>query len=204
MRKDKPDILLIVVTVCALLLGIGGYFVNSAKSEIDRFYFLNKGGAVLFSHQQHIEESSEKCVQCHHTMYADEVTECADCHDDGYDYTMLTHDEMIEIEDHECGYCHRVDDSKQAQSCRKCHPPVQDAESTLIGCDSCHEEDYSPDDLTHADLKSIEDHTCEGCHQARSVGEVYHEQCSSCHLIENHAKFAADDGKVRCEICHLK
>ncbi len=212
--KGRKDIPLIILTVIALLIGIGGYLaggVESAKKDSDRFYLKNTGGSVMFSHKEHKEYKNDDCTACHHALYlSSEFTSCsaADCHEEGdFEIDYLTHSDMKEIEDHSCEGCHPVGKDAEAQSCRSCHPAIQEASDTFVTCakSDCHEEgDFAVDDLTHAEMREIEDHNCEGCHTNRSVSDIYHDQCSSCHLQADKEKFTREDGSTRCEMCHLK
>ncbi len=205
-RKAKADLPLSIIAGVALIIGIIGYVANVSpeKAEPDRFYMANTGGPVMFAHQEHVEAVEEYCARCHHMLHSSETTPCADCHDDDYTPDMMTHDEYNELEDHSCEFCHQVDENKKAESCRKCHLSVQDAETTFVDCETCHEDDYEKEDFTHAELRSVEDHTCDECHYARSLSDAYHDQCNFCHLRQSEEKFAKEDGSLRCESCHLK
>lgn len=108
--------------------------------------------------------------------------------------------------------------AEQADGCIDCHHDL--AVDLVASCDDCHDEgEMDADMLEHADLQSIEDHSCDGCHEiapdedaagcrecheTAEIAHIYHQQCNGCHLDQAQARFATDDAQVRCEACHLK
>lgn len=195
---------LIVVTIIAGLIGIFGFLTESPTQPTDRYYFKNSGGAVMFDHKQH-DENTESCGDCHHeVLFADERMPCSDCHDDDFDPADFSHDEFMDVESHTCITCHLTDENLKPQSCTSCHPDVQEAEQLNIPCMDCHDDDYETDLLTHDEMQEIEDHSCESCHNMQAVSNVFHQSCTRCHLIENQARFLTAERKVKCEACHLK
>jgi len=204
-QRNKKSSLLLILTVIAALVGIIGYLVESKPvNNTDRFFLSNSGGAVVFEHQTHTGYGDD-CARCHHDLlFSYESQACGDCHDKDVTPDDFEHGDLKEIEAHTCTTCHQADESKQPGSCRTCHPKVQDQERSLIACNDCHDDEYTPDFLTHDEMQEMDGHSCEGCHISGAIGAVYHEQCNRCHLIENSEKFAAGDGSVHCQRCHLK
>jgi len=202
--SQSRSLLLVIVAVGAGLVGVAGYWSTNEPLDTDRYYMHSSAGAVMFEHRTHAD-ASDGCESCHHDMFLSESRQaCDDCH--GGDFTAgdFDHDELKAIEAHTCGTCHQIDGSAQAQSCRKCHPAAQEAEQVIVACIKCHDDDYTPDLLTHDEMQEMHVPGCESCHNCRSISEVYHEQCNRCHLAEDSERFAAGDGSVRCEMCHLK
>lgn len=204
-RKAKRPYPLIVLTVLAGLIGVAGFWAGAdSPAGSDRFYFRNSGGAVLFEHNNHIDEA-DGCESCHHNLFlSDSRNECTDCHDDGMSAEDFTHADLKEIDGHSCAGCHQLNETIEAGSCRQCHPAAQESDERLIACSTCHDDDYTPDMLTHDEMQEVEGHECDGCHNISTASGAYHEQCSGCHLQQNPDKFAATEGGVRCEQCHLK
>ncbi len=202
-RKQSHRILIVVTAICLITGIISSYFSGTAVSG-ERYYLSNSGGAVLFNHAQHVSDS-ESCADCHHTLYTvSDMTQCTDCHDEGFSAEDFTHQELNEIEGHRCSFCHMVDKARTAMSCRKCHMKIQESAITTHTCAECHDDSYTQELMSHDEYQEIEGHTCEGCHQASSLSDVYHGQCSSCHIREQEDRFTDNEGQVRCNACHLK
>ena len=202
-KPSRPGPLL-ALTVAAALAGIIGFWASGESADSGRFYLRNSGGAVLFEHDRHVE-MSDGCVACHHTLLlSDERQDCADCHGDEVAAEDFEHSDFMQIDAHTCQTCHQADDSRQAGSCRDCHPDAQESDQAIVACGECHDDDYTADALGHDEMQEIHGQSCEGCHNARPVGSVYHEQCNRCHFNENREVFATRDGSARCERCHLK
>ena len=152
------------------------------------------------------EGETDNCTRCHkHSDLIKPVapasqTYCAMCHEEG--------DGALEFADlgHNCAACHGVSESTDGvQACGSCHKSGQDEVQT---CDDCHaDEGFTPDDLTHAELVSIEAHACEKCHVASSRVDALHHQCSRCHMDLEKGTFftrSKDDAESVCQTCHMK
>jgi hypothetical protein len=200
LRKYGPLTILFLV---AAGTGLVGYLQADPASNHDRIYLRNGGGPVLFTHAGHAARADD-CVTCHHDLVGAVATDCSECHDDGYEAGLLEHAELLEIDDHTCAGCHELGDPDSIRSCRQCHPAAA-IDAVVPSCGDCHDDpDYTPELASHADLLTIEDHTCDGCHVAVPVSDAYHTQCNACHLTLAPARFAAADGRARCVACHLK
>jgi len=199
---------LVFLVLIASALAIWGYCQPSQASTGDRIYFMNPGGAVLFNHQHHADQSAG-CESCHHHLYnADISSECADCHDDDVTAEEFAHAELLEIEDHECSFCHELHDDREPQNCRQCHLHTADESASVISCSSCHEceedsEDCAELDLTHEEMLDVHENDCTNCHQLSSISSVYHLQCINCHQEERAEIFGKDAGEWNCQACHL-
>jgi hypothetical protein len=196
---------LTIVVVVAVAAAIIGSLVGVEAEKTERLYFKNTAGAVLFDHESH-SQAAASCAACHHELYSSALsTECKSCHGEGFDPEDFKHSELKEIHNRDCGQCHQVrDEEVHGTSCRECHPGAQQTETTTLSCTACHDDDYSPEMLSHDEYLEIEDHSCLGCHQPQSVSTVYHTNCSHCHLETSPEKFAQADGEVRCGACHLR
>lgn len=202
---SKRSMTLTIITIISALIGIGGFLTEPAPQLNERFYFKNSGGAVMFNHQQHIE-NTESCADCHHeVLFADQRALCSDCHDNEVNPADFTHSEFMDIDSHVCTTCHLTDENKEPQSCTSCHPGAQEAEQVNIPCMQCHDDDeYNINLLIHDEMQEIEEHSCKGCHNTKVVSDAFHKNCTRCHLIENEDKFLTAENKVRCVMCHLK
>lgn len=193
----------------ALCVAVGAVIIGcmaGGKTVVtDRQYIRSTAGNVLFDHGKHNEEA-ESCAVCHHDLYgAEQVTPCAECHDDEVDPAEFDHADLKEFHGRDCASCHEqtVEDD-QALSCRSCHPGVQKNENRTVTCGECHDDDYEPDMLEHDEYLEIEDHSCLGCHAPGSVSESYHTNCTSCHLETAPERFTNSDRTVNCSACHLR
>lgn len=201
--KRKKTITLIILTIVCFLVGSATYYFEESPQNTDRYYIDNSGGAVLFEHGVHGDQS-ESCADCHHPLFSvTDMTSCSECHDEDVLAEDFSHKEMIEIEDHNCSFCHPVNEDVQPQSCGSCHPKLQEESEAVINCMECHDDSYTADLLTHDEMQEIEDHTCEGCHNAKSLSDSYHKQCNGCHAKENEELFIDSEGKTKCSACHL-
>jgi hypothetical protein len=195
---------LILLVLLAGLAGIAGYWTESEPPDSDRYYLRNIGGAVLFGHRAHADMIG-RCEGCHHNLLlSDSRHPCSDCHDETMVADDFEHGDLKTIEAHRCEFCHRVNESAQAQSCRNCHRATAKAGPRVVTCSQCHDDDYTPDLLTHDEMQELDGHSCEGCHNPQEIGAVYHQQCNRCHLDENPEKFASENGSAKCQSCHLK
>jgi hypothetical protein len=194
---------LVAVAAAGLLSGLFGYLRADPARDGDRFYLRSNGGAVLFTHAAH-QDRSPACERCHHELVSGAARACTDCHDDGYTADLASHDELQAVPDHTCAGCHEVAAAATARNCRDCHPREAGEGEPRLSCQNCHDDGYSADLASHAELVAIADHTCEGCHTIRSVADVYHLNCNACHLAAAPARFGDADGKPVCRSCHLK
>lgn len=204
MRPPERNRLLAGLTIIGALVGIGGYLVEGRPAGTNRYYLVNSGGSVVFEHKSHLL-STDGCENCHHDLLSSDMSnECSDCHGEDFAADDFDHADLKGISAHTCRTCHEIKDTRDALSCRKCHPSVQESEELTIACIQCHDADYTPDILTHGEMKDIHTGDCSRCHTARSISAAYHQACSECHLAGNSSQFADGDGNVRCERCHLK
>lgn len=202
--KIKENISIIVLVSVSIVVGFGSLFLQPKEIKKDRYYYPNSAGAVLFEHKKHADEVGE-CAACHHELLkAAETIPCTECHDDDFNPADFSHAEMKEIESHTCTTCHQVNELAKSQNCRVCHETQYEEKKDIVLCKECHEESYHKDLMTHDELAEVEEHSCDGCHYSRAISNVYHEQCSACHIIENEEKFTTADGKISCKACHLK
>lgn len=191
------------LAIAGLVVGLFGYLRADPAGDPDRFYLASNGGAVLFLHAGHQERSPE-CERCHHELVGAVATACADCHDDSYTAALASHADLLEIPDHTCASCHEVMAAETARSCRACHAREAGEGELLRSCQDCHDDGYSADLASHAELLAIADHTCEGCHTTRTLADAYHTNCNACHLAQAPARFGDDSGKPLCNSCHLR
>jgi hypothetical protein len=195
---------LVIFTVIAALAAVAAQFAASGSVEPRRLYLQSSAGAVVFDHEAHAGYA-EGCESCHHELLlSDKRAACSDCHDEGMSSEDFDHEELKTIEGHACERCHEVDKNIRANSCRGCHPTDEPVDLATVGCVECHDDDYTPDMMTHDELRDVEGHSCEGCHHARAIGAVFHGYCNHCHLTERPGIFADGNGGARCQSCHLK
>ena len=203
-RRNWTRSLTVVIVVAAAAVVISN-MVGANSDKVNRLYLKNSAGAVLFDHEKH-SQSAESCAQCHHDLYgAEQITTCAECHDEGVVASEFNHVELKEIHSRECSTCHeQTGEEDQAVSCRTCHPGMQEADNNTVGCIECHDETYLPEMMSHDEYTEMEEHTCLGCHTPKSVSEVFHLDCSQCHQETVPQRFSQADGAVQCGSCHLR
>lgn len=131
--------------------------------------------------------SSAGSVLFDHGKHSKAAESCAKCHHELSSAEQVTSDEDI-----------------KPASCRECHPGMQPAEKNTISCQQCHDDDFTPDMLEHDEYLEVEDHTCLGCHTPQSVSQVYHLNCTNCHLETLPNRFTNKGGDVSCGACHLR
>lgn len=203
-RKNWTKALTIVmlVTVTGAIIGC---LTNVQEVKTDRVYLMSSAGSVLFDHGKH-SRSAESCAQCHHDLYsATQATSCADCHDEGYVADEFNHARLKEAHNRDCSKCHEEAETVvKPTSCRTCHPGHQPSEAQTNSCLVCHDDDYTPDMLEHDEYLEVEEHTCLGCHTPQAVSQVYHTNCTSCHLETLPDRFTTPGGDVSCGACHLR
>ncbi|MGD9900046.1 MAG: cytochrome c3 family protein [Calditrichaceae bacterium] len=201
--NNKKLLALVFLTILAYITGFMGYLSTVESSSRDRFFMHNKGGDVLFEHDEH-QQKAGNCSACHHEILsADERADCNDCHDD-MEADYFTHADLKQVDSHQCITCHRIDETKEPQNCRVCHTINHD-EPGHVDCLTCHDDpDYNMEFFGHDELCEIDGHDCAGCHSAQSTEGIYHQQCNDCHRLENESYFFEPDGGVRCQACHLK
>jgi len=198
---------LILLVLLSGIFAFSGYRQTPEAASDKRFYFPNSGGAIVFNHQQHSDQS-EGCESCHHHLYNAELSSpCVECHDDDVSADDFSHAELKEIEDHECGFCHALDAVRKPQNCRQCHPQTANEAFVVNTCSSCHEdsdEDYADLDISHEEILEIHEDDCSSCHQLQTTSAVYHLQCISCHEKEDAQVFGKAAAEWECQSCHLK
>lgn len=197
------------LTILSLVVIVGaviGCLANSKEVTTDRVYLRNSGGSVLFDHGKH-SQAAESCAQCHHDLYsAAQATSCEECHDEGVVAEDFSHARLKEAHNRDCARCHEeIAEEKKPASCRECHPGMQPSETNTNSCLECHDDDsYTPDMLEHDEYLEVEDHSCLGCHTPQAVSQVYHLNCTSCHLETLPERFTTSGGDVSCGACHLQ
>ncbi len=198
---------LTIVFLVAVVGGVIGSLGNSKEVTTDRSYFRNTAGSVLFDHGKH-SSSTESCAACHHELYSAAVsTSCEDCHDEGMSADEFDHAELKEAHSRDCTKCHEeaAPGIKPTASCRECHPGAQPSETQTVSCMECHDDDsYEPAMMGHDEYLEVEDHTCLGCHTPQTVSQVYHTNCTNCHLETLPDRFTTSGGDVSCGACHLR
>ncbi|MFT5700364.1 MAG: hypothetical protein ACI8ZB_003238 [Desulforhopalus sp.] len=195
---------LTIVMLVAISGAVIGCLGSAKEVKTDRVYLVNSAGSVLFDHGKH-SNSAESCAQCHHELYsATQATSCEACHDEGYVAEDFDHADLKEAHKRDCAKCHEEsgNDVKPA-SCRECHPGLQPSETNTNSCLECHDDGYEPEMLEHDEYLEVEDHTCLGCHTPKTVSQVYHTNCTSCHLETLPDRFTTVGGDVSCGACHL-
>jgi len=204
-RRNWTGSLTIVIVIASIGALIGCFANLNDKKKVDRAYFQNSAGAVLFDHAKH-KSLSDSCITCHHDLYgAAQAASCTDCHDDDYLASDFDHTELKEYHINDCSKCHKqTHDDKYAASCRQCHPAAQSENSVTKTCAGCHDDSYLPDMMEHDEYTEVTAHTCIGCHSPQSVSEAYHTNCSNCHLKTLPDRFSTNDGDVSCGACHLR
>ena len=202
-RHNWTRSLTIVVVIASIGALIGCFATLSDEEKVNRAYFQNSAGAVLFDHDKHLK-LSDSCAQCHHDLYGAQAASCADCHDD-YLAGEFDHAELKENHNFDCANCHeQVRENKFAASCRQCHETAPSEESLTLNCAECHDDTYMAEMMEHDEYTEVEDHTCVGCHTPRSVSDAYHTNCTNCHLASLPDRFSNSDGEVSCGACHLR
>ncbi len=196
---------LTVVMILAVIGVIVGYLAETSEEKTDRVYLVNSAGSVLFDHEKH-KTSADSCAACHHELYsAAQATPCAECHDDEFVVEDYDHADLKEMHSRDCARCHEQSgDNDQAVSCRECHPGTAKNATVTNTCAECHDDSYSPEMMDHDELTEIDEHSCLGCHFPKSVSEVYHVNCTNCHLETLPDRFAKTGGDVSCGACHLR
>lgn len=203
-RKNWTKSLTIVMLV-AVVGAVIGCMGKTDETKTDRVYLRSSAGSVLFDHGQH-SQTEESCAKCHHDLYsAAQATSCADCHDEGFEAEEFDHAQLKEAHNRDCSKCHEETGTDiKPISCRECHPGMQPAEKNTNSCQECHDDDFTPDMMQHDEYLEVEDHTCLGCHTPQSVSQVYHLNCTNCHLETLPDRFANKGGDVSCGACHLR
>jgi hypothetical protein len=127
-------------------------FLKSDSTEIpSEIVIPSSVGEVIFRHQMHVKDLSIKCVECHHQIYAKELStphpdylksswvNCKVCHDGSgkikqtvYTCSDCHHSNPIDIADETLSS--KVVIHKQ---CWKCHPVSTGAEAST-SCGKCH------------------------------------------------------------------
>lgn len=195
---------LVILTAVAALAVCVAYLADSGPDEARRYYIRSSAGAVVFDHEAHAGYADD-CASCHHELLlADSRVPCSDCHDEGMSEEDFDHEELKTIEGHACERCHQVNKNARANSCRGCHPTDEPVDLATVGCVECHDDDFTPDMMTHDEMRGVEGHGCEGCHHPRAIGAVFHGHCSHCHLTARPGIFADQNGGARCQSCHLE
>lgn len=196
----------LTIAMCfAIVAVVLGYLIQESPAETDRKYLQSTAGPVLFDHGEH-SEIADSCAVCHHTLYGSEqAITCESCHGEEMGADEFSHTELKEIHGTDCSQCHQQEvEDEQALSCRECHPGVQQNTTAVIACSECHDDTYTPDIMEHDEYMEVEDHSCTGCHAPSSLSDVYHANCSDCHLENSPEKFSQADGEVNCSACHLQ
>lgn len=197
---------LTIVLLVAVAGAVIGSMGNGKETTTDRAYFRNSAGAVLFDHGEH-KSSAESCAQCHHELYsAAQATSCDDCHDEGFTAEDVDHATLKEAHSRDCSKCHEESgEGIEPGSCRECHPGAQPSDTQTVSCQECHDDDsYEPAMMGHDEYLEVEDHTCLGCHAPQTVSQVYHTNCTNCHLETVPDRFTINGGDVSCGACHLR
>ena len=82
----------------------------------------------------------------------------------------------------------------RAPECERCHHEL--VSGAANACADCHDDGYTADMASHADLLEIPDHTCAGCHDIAAAETA--RNCRVCHPHE-----AGEGESVRsCQDCH--
>lgn len=202
-QRKKSPLAILLFAVIMFAIAAAGYFSDTTSSTPDHYFIKNAGGDVLLKHRDHAKDL--QCADCHHDLLSsDDRTACFECHGDDVDAADFEHAELLEVEDHRCTTCHNSLADKTPVNCRTCHEQEVKGTTSTAGCAECHDEDVTPDLLTHDEMIAVEAHGCYDCHSVMSVSDAYHQQCSGCHIKSGQARFVNADGNARCEICHLK
>ncbi|MCA9411633.1 MAG: cytochrome c3 family protein [Candidatus Omnitrophica bacterium] len=156
------------------------------------------GPIVTFHHKEHIERFGLACVDCH------KKENCGRCHDEAAKVEHVREDPhedcsfCHDVED-DCAHCHKNTESRGFNhaersgfdlksyhanlKCVDCHKSIHDLTGLSPECDSCHTEEWSPEEFDHSvtGLKLDENHIefdCEGCH---TEGFASVTACDLCH-----------------------
>ena len=122
--KYKTKLPIIIIIILAVI-GTIGYMMNDSGNPI-RVLFKTKGGPVIFTHKNHIEEYEGDCTNCHHNAkdkYGNDIWRCRDCHSAGGAIDSACKERPIHkqcigancidchlsngLEANNCGFCHR-------------------------------------------------------------------------------------------------
>lgn len=203
MKNKKSPLLILLFAAVMYIVAVAGYLIERPDSDPDHLFFANTGGDVVMKHKDHANDLH--CADCHHDLLSsDNRTACFECHEDDVDPEDFEHAELLDIEDHRCTTCHNRLHDDDPVSCRTCHLQEVKGTSSTAGCAECHDEDITPDFLTHDEMLEVEDHSCYDCHSVMALSDAFHQQCTDCHLKSGQARFVNDKGVARCVICHLK
>jgi hypothetical protein len=88
---------------------------------------------------------------------------------------------------------HKVHTTK-VDGCEDCHHELLSSDSRNA-CSDCHE-DFVAEDFKHADLKTIESHSCGTCHQINE--SALPQTCRNCHPPVQES----DESSIACDECH--
>lgn len=217
--RAAPVLALAAVLAAAALFGYRQ--PTGAEPGGSRVLLENKGGAVLFGHQQHQAAYGVDCRECHHTGLGaeDSPPACGSCHPKEFDATWnKNHPNVLAAAFSDpalCGSCHHTayeslhfdHDRHVAEyggdDCRQCHHGP-DIWPEPEACGKCH----GPTDVGNVPSLAKANHkVCGRCHDQlkassrTKLGLAGADQCGYCHVRAQNPALL-DHGLVACSTCH--
>ncbi len=179
-----------IATGILFVMALIGYLVPAQSDGPPiRILLENKGGKVLFGHQEHVDIEDKNCVTCHHTSGNDQSpATCGSCHARKFDKTFIA-SHQNDMDEKNCASCHH-------------NPATTDKFSHAL-----HAEDYTDQDCQacHHDASiEPEPQSCSDCHGPEAAKEVpslkdaNHTRCASCH------EDMYQQGVTGCRNCHTR
>ncbi len=109
----------ISMMIILLITGIICYasFTPPVPEEPIRMMFQNKAGKVLFTHEVHIGDYGNDCLDCHHNIEDDETYNCSECHEETGDEDLPSRADAFHAQ---CKGCHE-DSGAGPTECNSCH-----------------------------------------------------------------------------------
>ncbi len=196
-----------ILIVCGIFaaVAVGGQLMPApSKANPIRLRFDNKGGDVVFTHQQHVDIGFE-CNECHHE--SDNPGEipiaCGDCHPVEFD-AAYAKSHQVDLPQESCTRCHHMEfgtltwDHQEhidsySTGCTDCHHG-EDIEPEPMACSNCHGEE---DDGATINLRDAVHVRCENCHS-----DMYEEKLAGCKHCHEQLPGKAGAEQPTCASCH--
>lgn len=197
-----------VITVVLAAIAITGYLIPQPSNALPvRLLLVNKGGNVIFTHEEHNKNYQLPCEQCHHYTASDKTNppQCASCHPPMFDKQYrATHKEHFTDEAY-CKACHHNSNTSAFdhdshleyadEDCQACHHDGS-IETEPSECSDCHEH---KSDVGMPNLREAAHARCGNCHDDMFSKGI--KGCSQCHVRETRPLTRPEYEKP-CSDCH--
>jgi len=197
-----------IITTILAVTAVAGYLLPQPTHALPpRLLLVNKGGNVIFTHQQHSKDFQLKCGQCHHYTASAETAppKCESCHPTIFDKQYVDmHKEQFSNEAY-CNACHHNSEASNFdhdahleytdKDCQACHHDA-DIEAKPSNCADCHEHKSEADMPT---LRDAAHKRCKDCHE--DIFEEGLKGCSQCH-VRDRKPLSPPEFEKPCSDCH--